>query len=53
MSNEKYIKGTEFYHTHLKFYYRKHSMIVNKYTYKHVYPNAKASCVKFEYLIEI
>lgn len=50
MSENKYINGTEDDYTHIKFYYPKHTMIVNDFTYKHVYPHAKDGAIKFEYL---
>ena len=52
MKKEKFIKGTEDNYTHIKFYYEKGTMIVNAFTYNHVYPKAKESAIKFEYLIK-
>ena len=53
MTREDFKKGTEDNYTHIKFTYRKgHSMIVNKNTYKHVYPREKNLASEFEYLIE-
>lgn len=53
MNREDFNKGTEDNYTHIKFTYSKgHSMIVNKSTYKHVYPAEKKIASKFEYLIE-
>lgn len=54
MENEnKYISGFADDYTHIKFYYQNYTMIVNDFTYKRVYPYAKDSAIKFEYLIEV
>ena len=50
---DKYTKGTLDDHTHIKFYYSNHTMIVNEFTYKHVYPYAKDGAIKIEYLKKI
>ena len=53
MNRENYMKGTKDNYTHIKFTYGSGmTMIVNKSTYKHVYPREKQIASKFEYLIE-
>ncbi len=53
MREEKYITGTKEDHTHIKFFYDKHTMIVNDFTYKHVYPNEKDHAIKYKYLKKV
>ena len=53
MNAKEFKKATKNNYTHIKFTYSKgNTMIVNKPTYKHVYPHAKQTASKFEYLIE-
>lgn len=53
MNREDFVQGVESNYTHIKFTYSSgSSMIVNKSTYKHVYPHEKKLASKFEYLIE-
>ena len=50
---EKETKGTKENHTHIRFYYNKHKITVNKFTYEHGYPdkNREKSATKIEYII--
>jgi len=45
-------KGTEINYTHIIFHYKNGSkMTVNKFTYKHVFPNEKKIAKSFKYII--
>ena len=50
---EKETKGTKENYTHVRFYFDKHKITVNKFTHEHVYTDEekKESVKKIEYLI--